>query len=245
MDDDSRRRLHLFLQRRALAVRRHDPLAARARAVLRSAIASSRSRTRRSTCSRGCCGTRGRPRPTTSSMGATQAVRRARPGRAREPVQRRQRHLSRTEHATGLLAVQHVDARTRVGDARLRRTARVSVDCPRSGARGSRRCRLRRMDDRRRARDVRLLHRVGRVRRRRALLGHRRPGTGGARRLGASRRSVQRSRAGGQFGRGDCGAGPAAARTISRAGRGEGRHAILAGRTCASRTRCSTRPDRI
>ena len=49
-------------------------------------------------------------------------LRRPRPRRAREPVQRRQRHVPRAEHAAGLLAVHHVDARTRVGDARLRRT---------------------------------------------------------------------------------------------------------------------------
>ena len=52
-------------------------------------------------------------------------LRRSRPHRAREPVQRRQRHLSRAEHAAGLLAVHHVDPRPGVGDARLRRTARV------------------------------------------------------------------------------------------------------------------------
>jgi hypothetical protein len=38
-------------------------------------------------------------------------LRRPGPGRAREPLQRRQRHLSRPEHATGLLAVHDVDAR--------------------------------------------------------------------------------------------------------------------------------------
>ena len=47
---------------------------------------------------------------------------------AREPLQRRERHVSRPEHAAGLLAVQHLDARTGVGDARLRRAARVPRD---------------------------------------------------------------------------------------------------------------------
>ena len=54
--------------------------------------------------------------------------RRLRPARAdgaREPVQRRERHLPRPEHAAGLLPVQHVDARPRLGDARVRRAARV------------------------------------------------------------------------------------------------------------------------
>ena len=55
-------------------------------------------------------------------------VRRARTRRAREPVQRRQRHLSRAQHPAGLLAVFDVDARARLGDARLRRAARVHPD---------------------------------------------------------------------------------------------------------------------
>ena len=58
-----------------------------------------------------------RPRP--------RRLRRARAHGAREPLQRRERHLPRPEHPAGLLAVQHVDARARVGDARVRRAARV------------------------------------------------------------------------------------------------------------------------
>ena len=58
-------------------------------------------------------------------------LRRARPHGAREPVQRRQRHLPLPEHAAGLLAVQHVDARPGLGDARLRRGARVPRRCRR------------------------------------------------------------------------------------------------------------------
>ena len=62
------------------------------------------------------------------------ALRRARPHGAREPLQRRERHLPRPEHAAGVFALQHVDARPRLGDARLRRAARV----PRHAARATR-----------------------------------------------------------------------------------------------------------
>ena len=58
-------------------------------------------------------------------------LRRSRTRRAREPVQRRQRNLSRPEHAAGLLAVHDLDARPRLGDARLRGADRV----PRNGRR--------------------------------------------------------------------------------------------------------------
>ena len=43
----------------------------------------------------------------------------------------RQRHLSLPEHAAGIFAVLDLDARARVGDARLRRTDRVHRDAPR------------------------------------------------------------------------------------------------------------------
>ena len=55
-------------------------------------------------------------------------VRRARPRRARVPVQCGQRHVPRPEHAAGLLALQHVDARAGLGDARICRATRVSRD---------------------------------------------------------------------------------------------------------------------
>ena len=67
-----------------------------------------------------------RPRP--------RSLRRARAGRAREPLQRRQRHLSRPEHATGLLAV-HAPGRA---DWRGRCSASPS------SSNSSRRCQTRR-----------------------------------------------------------------------------------------------------
>ena len=106
LDAAARRRLHPFLQRRALAVRRHDPLAARAGARPRARAAAD--------------GRTGRRRQPARSAGhharatahynvyfgrGRDALRRARAHRARKPVQRRQRHLSRPEHAAGLLAV--------------------------------------------------------------------------------------------------------------------------------------------
>ncbi len=45
---------------------------------------------------------------------------RSSPRRARKPLQRGQRHLPRAEHATGLFPFHDVDARPRLGDARLR-----------------------------------------------------------------------------------------------------------------------------
>ena len=130
LDDAARRRLHLFVQRRALAVRRHHPIAARAGARRTCSVTAWwRSRTRRSTCSSGSCSTRGRPRSTTCSTARGRGpLRRARPRGAREPLQRRQRHYRGPEHAAGLLAVQHLDARARVGHARLCRAARVPRD---------------------------------------------------------------------------------------------------------------------
>ena len=91
-------------------------------------------------------------------------LRPARPHRARDPLQRRQRQLPRPVDAAGLLAVQHVDARPRVGDARVRRATGVRRDAAGRGTRALRRPRRRRVDDaERRARDVRPLPR-GRVR---------------------------------------------------------------------------------
>ena len=123
-------------------------------------------------------------------------VRRARARGARKPLQRRQRHLSRPEHATGILAVQHLDARAGVGDARLCRAARVPRDADRRRRPGVWRSRSGAGVRRRGARHVRLLYRCRRLRGRHPLLGHRRARTLGARRLGQPRvRSVQRSRA--------------------------------------------------
>ena len=55
-------------------------------------------------------------------------VRCARPNGAREPVQCGQRNVSRSELAAGLLAVLDVDARPRMGDARVCRAVGVSAD---------------------------------------------------------------------------------------------------------------------
>ncbi len=175
------------------------------------------------------------------------AVRRSRPRGAREPVQRRQRHVSRSEHPAGLLPVQHLDPRARVGDARFRRGDRVSRDAP-----GRRAFATRATPD---ADDwmieaaratVRFLHRSRRVRRRRALLGHRRSRACRARRVGQRpRRSLQRSRAGRQLGRRHCGAGTAAARPPADSP-GRGWVAVLAGRLARGRhalRRCGAVPE--
>ena len=100
-----------------------------------------------------------------------------RPHRARKPLQRRQRHLPRTEHAAGLLAVQHLDARAGLGDARLRRGARVPGDAARRRGGSRRRAGRRGGDARSGARHLRLLHRSRGLRRRHSLLGHRRAAT--------------------------------------------------------------------
>ena len=91
----------------------------------------------------------------------------------------------RPEHAAGLLAVQHLDARPGLGDARLRRAARVPRDACRRRRSSVRRSRGGRgVDAGGGARDLRLLHRVGGGGGRRSLLGHRRARPRGARRLG-------------------------------------------------------------
>ena len=68
------RRLHLLVQRRALALRRHDPIAPRrSRLRISWAIACSPSRTRRSTCFRVWCSTPAQRRPTTCATVAAPA----------------------------------------------------------------------------------------------------------------------------------------------------------------------------
>ena len=126
------------------------------------------------------------------------------------------------EHAAGLLALQHLDARARVGHAGLCRAARVPRDAHRRRRPvvGSRERRA--GAPRRGARHVRLLYRLGRLRRWHPLLGHRRARAVGARRLGQPRgRSLQRSRAGRQLGRGHRCAGTASLRHVSSRERGE------------------------
>ena len=157
LDAAARRRLHLLVQRRALAVRRHDPLAARAGARAPARPSPGRGAGRaRSACSSGWSSTRAPPREFSVYYGARpRHLRRARPRRAREPLQRRQRHLPRPEQPAGLLAVHHLDARPGLGDARLRRAARVprhasptTSSAPLGGRDGGRRLRC----SRRRAR---------------------------------------------------------------------------------------------
>ena len=143
MDLDSRRRVHLLVQRRALVVRRHHSIPARARARPR-ARASPRGRAGRAgqpalAAGRARAGDRHLQRLLRPAAGA---VRRSRARRAREPVQRRQRHVSRPEHATGLFTVQHLDPRARVGPARFRRGDRVSRDAPGPGAFATRATRM-------------------------------------------------------------------------------------------------------
>ena len=161
LDAPAGRRLHPLVQRRALALRRHDPLAARPRARLPARPAAARGAGRRGQPARSAGAARARdgavqrllrPRP--------RSLRRARPRRAREPLQRRQRHLPRAEHAAGLLAVHDLDARPRVGDARVRRGARVPrVAAGRRARRVGRPRGGRRMHARGRARHLRSLHR--------------------------------------------------------------------------------------
>ncbi len=133
----------------------------------------------------------------------TRSIRRSRTCRAREPVQRRKRNLSRTEHAAGLLAVHDLDARARLGHVGFRGADRIPRNGRGRGARslrraGGRGCASRR----RRARDLRSLHGCRR-RRRRPVLGCGRAGSLTARWLARQAgRSFQRCRASGQLRRG-------------------------------------------
>ena len=130
--DARRHRLHLFLQRPAVAVRRYDPLLPVARA---GAPARPRAdgRARRANQPAAAAGrarhqhgplqhlVRRRPR----------RVRRRRPHGARKRVQHEQRRLSLPVDAARLFAVQHVDPRPGLGDARLCRAARMARDAQR------------------------------------------------------------------------------------------------------------------
>ena len=117
------------------------------------------------------------------------------------------------EFAAGLLAVHHVDARPGVGDVRLRRATRVPATV--SDASSNRSAAAMSLAMMRKAAEATCDFYIENT-----------PPDGipywdtGAPGLanlaigGAARRSVQRSRAGGQFGGRDRGAGPAAARTL-------------------------------
>ena len=121
-----RRRLHLFVQRPALAVRRYDPLAAGAG---RRASAGPRAD--------------GRERPPGLAARAAESARRehgqvvgllrqgprrlrpSRPRGARGDLQHQRRQLPLPQLAAGLLAVLHLDPRAGLGDVRLRRAVGV------------------------------------------------------------------------------------------------------------------------
>ena len=120
-------RLHLLVQRAALALRRHHPLAAlagrRPSARPRRSWAKA---TARSRCSAGSSST---PRPPRASTCTSATGRDAYDVRGRVAhecdLQRERRGLPLPEHAAGLLALHHLDARPGLGDVRLRRAARV------------------------------------------------------------------------------------------------------------------------
>ena len=133
------RRLHLFVQRAAFAVRGYHPLAARAggqpsagpRADGRKRSAHLAARSADPTC-----------RSDRALLGLLRRrarhIRRPRAHRAREHLQHERRELPVPEFAAGLFAVQHMDARAGMGDVRvcgatgiLRHAARTS---PNAGA---------------------------------------------------------------------------------------------------------------
>ena len=237
LDAPSRRRLHPLVQRRALAVRRHHPLAARARArpPARPAPDGGAGRAA-SACSIACSSTRAPPRSynvyhgaaatATTCAGASRT--RACSTSPTAPIagpSTQQGYSPFTTWTRGLAwAMLGFAEQLEFLDDRPRRGAGERA------ADGRRRC----VDARGGARDLRLLHRDRRGRRR-ALLGHRRAGAGRARRLGRPRRrSVQRSRAGRQLRGGDRGAGPAAARPRPRAARRAAMPTATSRPACAS-----------
>ena len=128
LDRAARRpRLHPLVQRAAFAVRRHDALAAlaRGRAPARPR-ADGRARPQDFAAAA--------PRPARRHQRALQRLlrrgarrlRRARPRRARVDLQRQRRLVPLPQHAAGLFAVHHLDARPRVGADRLRRSSSSS-----------------------------------------------------------------------------------------------------------------------
>ena len=193
LDDAARRRLHLLVQRRALALRRHHPIAARARALAPA-----------------------RPPPGGGTGRAGQPARAARAARAGDgEVQRvlRRAAADRTTcagawrtRASSTSPTARIAARARSRATRPSAPGRAGSRGPCSGfaeqleflstltadARPVVGSRERRAGARRRgARHVRLLYRLGRLRRWHPLLGHRRARTVVTRRLGQPRRPIR------------------------------------------------------
>ena len=136
VDAPALRRLHLFVQRRALAVCRHHPIAARARPVAFARPPVERRTGRASRPARSPAAARARHRAVQRLLRpGARHLRRARPRRARVAVQCGQRHPPRAQQPARLLAVHDLDARPGLGHARLRRTDRVSRDDARRGVR--------------------------------------------------------------------------------------------------------------
>ena len=133
LDDAARRRLHLLVQRRALALRRHHPLAARARPLAPARPPPGRGTGRAGQPPRrGSCSTRRRPHSYNVFYARSGGPFDVRGRVAHESLFNVANGTYRgPEHAAGLLALQHVDARARVGDARLCRAARVPLDAHR------------------------------------------------------------------------------------------------------------------
>ena len=173
-------------------------------------------------------------------------LRRARARRARVTVQRRQRHLSRPQQSAGLLALQHMDARPGLGDARIRRADRVPATrstMPRSRANRAPRVDAWMLEAARATCDFYIDH---------AACADGIPywdtGAPGLASLPGwaerRRRSLQRRRTGRQFRRGDRRAGPVAPRPHPRS-RGDCRAIATRKRDCGCSTRCSIRRGRI
>ena len=259
LDRAAGRRLHPLVQRRPLAVRRHDSFAAqRSRSRTASAIvlldeqdqsdqpARAARAARAGHCATSTC-TYGRGRDIYDVRGRVAHEAMFNPANGSYPG---------AEQSAGLLAVHDVDARPRLGDARFRRAARVPGD-------GGRCAHWNRWADtsasrpgcsRRPERPATHYLEVA-ARRWRAVLGFGRARSDGARRLGQpAGGSVQRSRARGQLRGRHRRAGPAAAgsRTCAdrarrrplRAGRApDARDALRSGRPVLSarsrRTRAS------
>ena len=127
LDAAARRRVHLFVQRRPFAVRRYDPIAARARARAPARPPPRRrSRTHRSTCSIGWFSTRAPRRDTTSTTAAAAtATTSAAASRTRACSTRPTAPIADPNSQQGYSPFTHVDARPGLGDARLCRAARV------------------------------------------------------------------------------------------------------------------------